>query len=181
MTSSAFQIRFRHDFSGSNYIVEFASGDGSRPFAYNVWYFISVSYNNGSTGNNAALTLGNYATNSWSVFNTPYEHQSPSGSYRSMNANYPALAYGKGSNTRPFKGNLSMCAMWNEWVPPDEIETECWDGGGAADWSSWDSNLMFFHDMTSVSGTTITPAVGSTTYNLTMTNGPTTDSGDYPS
>jgi hypothetical protein len=176
-----FQIRFRHDFSGSNYIAEWASADGARPFRYNEWYLISVSYNNDSTSRNAALGYGRYGDNVWEQWETPFEHQSPTGTKRTASYNYPAIAYGKGSNTRPYKGNVSMCAMWDEWVPPDEIEDFAFDGGAPADWAEWDSNLLFFHDMTSVSGTTITPAVGSTNYNLTMVNGATTDSGDYPS
>tara|TARA_R100000093_G_scaffold32627_1_gene17553 strand:- start:560 stop:2056 length:1497 start_codon:yes stop_codon:yes gene_type:complete len=176
-----FQLRFRHDFSGNNYMAEWGDGADQKPFEIGDWFFASVSYNNDSTGNNAILCYGNYQTNEFDSWTSPYEVSSPTGTDRSMSAAYPAMSYGKTSNSRPFKGNISMVGMWDEFIGPDDIETDIFGEGSPVNMAQWDSSLLFFHDMQSVNGTTITPAEGSTGYNLTMTNGPTTDSGDVPS
>lgn len=169
-SSSRFQLRFRHDFSGNNYISEPATSTGQRYFSTNLWYFLCLTYNNGSTSNNATWYYGDYSGTSLTTVSSPVEISSPSGTKSTASQQYPALSGYKGNVTRPFKGNITMVGMWNDILTSSEVST-LFNSGSPYQMSNHSDNLRFFHDMASVSGTTVTPETGGSGYSIALNNG----------
>ena len=70
--------------------------------------------------------------------------------------------------------------MWDKALTEAECDT-LFNSGEPFDFSTvQSSNLLFFHDMQSVSSSVVSPHTGGSTYNLTLVNGATTNS-DVPS
>ena len=166
-----FQLRLRHDFTGTNLTSEAATSSGQRPFQTNKWYFLCITYDNGNTSNKPRWYFGDYGgTNLTSVGANPYMYTSPTGSARSMSAQYPALSGGKGAVSRPFKGYITTVGMWSDVLTSSEVNT-LWNSGDTYKFSDHSNNLIVFHDMASLSGTTISPETGGSGYNIALTNG----------
>ena len=70
-SGGSFQLRFRHDFSGSNYICEPHASSGQRPFATNRWYFVCMTYDNSSTSNNMTWYYGDYSQSTLTTITSP--------------------------------------------------------------------------------------------------------------
>jgi len=170
-SGSNFQMRFRHDFDGNNYTSEPATSTGQRPFSTNTWYFVCLTYNNASTSNNATWYYGDYGGTSLTTVSSPVEITTPTGSKRSMSAQYPSISGAKGSaTTRPFKGNATMASAWSDILTSSEVTT-LFNSGSPYQMSNHSGNLLFFHDMASVSGSTVTPETGGTGYTIGLNNG----------
>ena len=94
-----------------------------------------------------------------------------------MTAHYAGYVGGRtGNNPRPWSGNCQFTAMWDKFLTQAEHNT-LFNSGVPYDMSQVQSgNLLFFHDMASVSSSIVTPHTGGSTYNLTLENGTTTSS-----
>lgn len=169
-SGSEFQIRFRHDFSGNNYISEPHASSGQRPFGLNKWYFVCITYDNGATSNNATWYYGNYSGTSLTTVTSPVEITTPTGTKNTNVAQYPALSGGKGAVIRPFKGNITLVGGWSDILTSGEVTT-LWNSGAPYQFSNHSNNLLYFHDMESLSGSTITPETGGSGYRIVMTDG----------
>jgi len=170
-SSGDFQLRFRHDFSGNNPTSEASTSSGQRPFETNKWYFVCLTYDNGSTSNKPRWYYGDYAgTSLTSVGSSPYMVTTGTGTKRSMSAQYPAISGGKGQVLRPLKGYVTMVGMWSDVLTSSEVNT-LWNSGDTYKFSDHSNNLLAFHDMASLSGTTISPETGGSGYTIALTNG----------
>jgi hypothetical protein len=169
-SGSDFQIRFRHDFSGNNYTSEPHASSGQRLFGTNKWYFVCLTYDNGATSNNATWYYGDYSGTSLTTVTSPVEITTPTGTKNTNVAQYPALSGGKGAVTRPFKGNITLVGGWSDILTSGEVTT-LWNSGAPYQFSNHSNNLLYFHDMASLSGSTITPETGGSGYRIVMTDG----------
>jgi len=172
-SGSAFQVRFRHDFSGNNYISEPHASSGQRPFGLNKWYFVCITYDNGSTSNNATWYYGDYSGTTLTTVTSPVEITTPTGSKNtdtSSAAQYPALSGAKQQVLRPYKGNITLVGSWTDLLNAEEVTT-LWNSGAPYQFSNHSDNLLFFHDMASLSGSTMTPETGGSGYTIALTDG----------
>jgi len=182
--SGAFQVRFRHDFTGNNLKSECATSSGERPFAEDRWYFLCLTYDNSSTSNKPSWYYASYAdTSVTAIGSSPYMELSPSGAFytvTSSSAEFPAIAGAKGSAAvRPYLGYVTMVGMWNRELSSSEVGT-LFNGGAPYQFSKVNNgqlsqDLLQFHDMTSLSGFVMTPETTeggtATGYNLLLVNG----------
>lgn len=169
-SGSYFQLRFRHDFSGSNYISEPHASSGQRSLEIDTWYFTCITYDNSSTSNNMTWYYGKYSGTSLTTITSPVEIQSPSGNKATNVAQYPALSGGKGVVGKAWYGHITLVGAWTDILTSGEVTT-LFNGGAPYQLSLHTDRLLFFHDMASVSGTTLTPEYGGSAHTITLTNG----------
>ena len=177
-----FNLRFRQHRTSNNFggwSVSSSSGDTN--FEKDVWYFIAIVYDNSSTSNTPNFHYGAYTSSSLTDITSPYEEKEPQGSARVNTAHYAGVGVAKNGNVpRPWKANVSLLGMWDKALTEAECDT-LFNGGEPYDFSSvQSSNLLFFHDMQSISSSVVSPHTGGSTYDLTLVNGATTSS-DVPS
>ena len=137
-----------------------------------------ITYDNTSTSNNAK---SNWRWDGEDSENTnPTEEDDPAGSLRAMDADYAAYGAAKNGNTpRPLKAKIAAAACWSSVLSSANINNVRNTLSSYADWSDYDNgNCLFFHnfDSSNISGTTVSPVYGGSDYDLTLTNGATTDS-----
>jgi len=171
-----FNLRFRQHRTSNNYGGwSIRTGSSDYNFTINRWYYIGISYNNSSTSNNPSFSYGDYSGTSMTHISNPHEERTPAGSPRVMTAHYAGYVGGRtGNNPRPWSGNVQFTAMWNKFLTQGEHET-LFNSGEPYDMSGMQSsNLLFFHDMASVSSGVVSPHTGGSTYDLTLENGATT-------
>jgi len=173
-SGSDFQIRFRHDFDGANYTTEPHASSGQRPFGTNKWYFVCLTYDNSATGNNMIWYYGDYSGTTLTTVTSPVEITTPTGTKNTDVAQYPALSGGKGAVLRPFKGNITLVGGWSDILNAEEVTT-LWNSGAPYQFSNHSGNLLYFHDMASLSGTTMTPETGGSGYTIELTDGASQD------
>ena len=175
-----------YPFSGSNYNIRIRqhrtsgnyggwscrTGGNDYNFAIGTWYFVSVSYDNQGSQNTPIFRYAPETASSLTDITSPYTEKAAQGSPRMMTAHYAAIGAGKGGDTpRPLKAHLSLFGMWDTILTEAECDT-LFNSGAPSNFGDVQANkLLFFHDMNTISGSTISPVTGSSIYNITTNNG----------
>tara|TARA_R100000656_G_scaffold40068_7_gene33491 strand:+ start:5240 stop:5965 length:726 start_codon:yes stop_codon:yes gene_type:complete len=175
-SGSNFNLRFRQHRDVGNYGGWSCRNNSSQyNFTIGNWYYVGITYNNSSTSNDPTFSFGDYSGSSLTHISSPHEEKAPQGSPRVMTAHYAGFVGGRtGNNPRPWSGNLQFSAMWDKGLPT-AAHDDMFNGGAPYDMSQVaPPNLLYFHDMASVSNNVVTPHTGGSTFNLTLENGATT-------
>ena len=177
-----YNIRFRQHRTSNNFGGwSVRTGSGDHNFEEDVWHFLAIVYDNSSTSNTPNFHYGNYSGTSFTDITSPYEEKTPMGSARVNTAHYAGVGAAKNGNVpRPWNCSISLLGMWDKALTEAECDT-LFNSGEPYDFSQVQgSNLLFFHDMQSVSSGVVSPHTGGSTYDLTLINGATPQS-DVPS